>query len=628
MPDRALLIGINAYPYVNPLNGCLNDVDEMSALLTSEYGFPAGSVHTLKDAEAVKDAIQSAVRAWLFTGARSGDRLVFHFSGHGSQVNDANDPTGLDEVLCLYDIDVARMDPGTYLTDKELGRLFAEVPAGVRFLAVFDSCHSGTGTRDLHAIRGWTPRFVAPPPRIQREIARQRTPTIMQPKNFAQRVQAELDRQRRASAASARSPELRLLVEAPLDYVFYAACRSDQTAKDAQFDDGQSHGAFTYYLTRSLESLGPEVDRSALDRRMDTNLERYDQQPQLEARSASGPLFPAVAAAVGGVVGADPVVPPDPVDEGPDPAPFPTEALRNLGLALGQLITWAERGAPKRAFGRAVTGKVLVTVHGIGTHPRGYSNAWWDAMKDYVPSLQPGDLDGKRQEVLWSNIVNDRALARDARSASAAEQIKEALRDRARRDLDSAVPPPGEPGPARADRAVGDRDFGIPDIGGIDDFVNYLVNPSVRDRVLNRFYDIVRPLLQTEHEIELISHSWGTVVAYEGLLNLEGLRGRVRNFFTVGSALSIFAVKPLLIPAARTGRKPSMVDRWVNLDARFDVVGGNLKDNPYKVDEEFLNLGPFGCSSWFPQPVCAHSSYFKTGNVAVNRDVFGAFIEH
>jgi len=45
------------------------------------------------------------------------------------------------------------------------------------------------------------------------------------------------------------------------------------------------------------------------------------------------------------------------------------------------------------------------------------------------------------------------------------------------------------------------------------------------------------------------------------------------------------------------------------------------------VDREFLGLSPFGCSSWLPNPSCAHGSYFRTGNVAVNRDIFAAFIE-
>ena len=225
------------------------------------------------------------------------------------------------------------------------------------------------------------------------------------------------------------------------------------------------------------------------------------------------------------------------------------------------------------------------------------------------------------------------------RSAEVSEQIKETLRHRAHRDLDHALPQasPGRPGDrlvdpkaVQIDRARSTRDLSIPNFGGIDDFVNYLINASIRQQVLDRFYRVVQPLLQSGHDIELISHSWGTVVAYEGLLNLDqlaGFTGRVRNFFTVGAALSISPVKSLAIEGARTGRRPSMVTNWVNLNARFDVIGGNLRGNPYPVDSELLNLTPFGCSAWLPNTQCSHSSYFKTGNVAVNRDIFGTDIE-
>jgi len=42
-----------------------------------------------------------------------------------------------------------------------------------------------------------------------------------------------------------------------------------------------------------------------------------------------------------------------------------------------------------------------------------------------------------------------------------------------------------------------------------------------------------------------------------------------------------------------------------------------------------LRLAPFGCQSTFGlvSPACAHSSYFKAGNDAVNRDIFAKSIE-
>ena len=103
---------------------------------------------------------------------------------------------------------------------------------------------------------------------------------------------------------------------------------------------------------------------------------------------------------------------------------------------------------------------------------------------------------------------------------------------------------------------------------------------------------------------------------------------RVRNFFTVGSALSIGAVKVGLRSANRDGRKPASVRRWINLDAAGDIVGGPLKGRPFAVDEDFVNLEPFSCGSFFSfvNPTCAHGSYFQPGNIAVNQNIFGRFI--
>ena len=66
-----------------------------------------------------------------------------------------------------------------------------------------------------------------------------------------------------------------------------------------------------------------------------------------------------------------------------------------------------------------------------------------------------------------------------------------------------------------------------------------MLMPSIRRNVLDEFHRVVRPLLQSGANLEIVAHSWGTVVSYEGLLELDaqmGLGGRVRNWFVVGSA--------------------------------------------------------------------------------------------
>jgi hypothetical protein len=103
-------------------------------------------------------------------------------------------------------------------------------------------------------------------------------------------------------------------------------------------------------------------------------------------------------------------------------------------------------------------------------------------------------------------------------------------------------------------------------------------------------------------------------------------KAAVRNFFTAGSALSIAPVKQLLMPAAADGHKPRVVHRWTNLNARYDIVGGPLKGNPFEVDFEYLQLKPVGCGV-IVTPTCAHSSYFRPQNKAVNQGIFGKFIE-
>ena len=145
------------------------------------------------------------------------------------------------------------------------------------------------------------------------------------------------------------------------------------------------------------------------------------------------------------------------------------------------------------------------------------------------------------------------------------------------------------------------------------------------------FVAVVGPQISNGVQIDIISHSWGTVVAYEGLRQLaaSGLAAPlIRTFFTVGAALSIGPVKSRLLAANQDGQKPANVIQWINLDARGDLVGGLLKGRPFAVDTDYVNLDPVGCDSFltFISPICAHASYFVNANVAVNRDIFARYI--
>src|SRR5262249_28588787 len=85
----------------------------------------------------------------------------------------------------------------------------------------------------------------------------------------------------------------------------------------------------------------------------------------------------------------------------------------------------------------------------------------------------------------------------------------------------------------------------LPGTNCVNALAVYMFNDDVRRQILETFRQIVEPLLLAGSVIDVIAHGWGTVVAYEGLRELESIAGvgRVRNFFTVGSALSILPVK-------------------------------------------------------------------------------------
>lgn len=292
---------------------------------------------------------------------------------------------------------------------------------------------------------------------------------------------------------------------------------------------------------------------------------------------------------------------------------IPVHAIEMIRRPGGPLAPPVEAVAQKRAD----VDKYVVYVHGICAHPAGYSDPWWAALKRHIDVPE-----ANRREVLWSDIVNREAIAPEARAPQAAElsrRIRQALRERAVRQHTDLL---GAESLQRVD-PEGILDA-IPGAKCVDDFVSYMLIPRVRTETLRRFTAVVTPLLRKPNaQVEVISHSWGTVVAYEGLLLLEQAQhpGRVHNLFTVGSALSIDTVRAGLQPAF-AGRKPRMVDSWRNLNARYDIVGGYI---PGEVDSQRLGLRPVGCS-WLPNPSCSHGSYFEPANLVVNRDIFGQAI--
>ena len=266
--DRALLVGINAYPGA-PLAGCVNDVTDMAAFLTAKCGFTADSIRLLTDDRATTEGILERLN-WLLGGLTAGDRVMFHYSGHGTQVaqrNDSGSVNSLDDAICPVDFDWT--EPHMIL-GKQFKQLFANIPQGVEFVWVSDSCHSGDLDRNLPG-KGGSPvrqRFLVPPADVAwRAIAA--IENRIAPADFIDATDG-------------------------LNLALVSACKSDQTAADATFD-GRPNGALTYFLLQTLDapgSLAKPLTAVVSTVRAALKKAHYAQEPQMAgAKDIMGKAF-------------------------------------------------------------------------------------------------------------------------------------------------------------------------------------------------------------------------------------------------------------------------------------------------------------------------------------------------
>jgi hypothetical protein len=274
MANRALLVGITKYKMANSdLSGCVNDVTNIRDSLIKFFGFTIDDIRVVTDDRATKKAIMERL-TWLVKGAKAGARLLFHFSGHGSQVRDRDGDElkdKMDEILCPHDMDW----DGTYIVDDELRKIFAGLPKGCALEVLLDSCHSGTGTRELLGLsqlppeQSFKPRFLPPPADI------------------LCRVDDDLPTQHFLKGLSSPNPS-RLTPDALPEYlVLFSGCKDNQTSADAIIG-GKYNGAFTYYFCKHLRDVKGKISRADLLKRVRASLkhEDFDQVPQLEAVKA------------------------------------------------------------------------------------------------------------------------------------------------------------------------------------------------------------------------------------------------------------------------------------------------------------------------------------------------------
>ncbi|CAK9004075.1 unnamed protein product [Durusdinium trenchii] len=145
---KACLVGINYRNTRAELRGCINDVNNMQKVLVEQYGFKVEDILMInEDQDKSKWPYKKVILGgmeWLYKGAKPGDLLVFHYSGHGSQFQ-ADKKTMPSDVICPLECVGDEPWPGSVIMDTEIHqKLYDPLPLGCKSVCLFDCCHSAT----------------------------------------------------------------------------------------------------------------------------------------------------------------------------------------------------------------------------------------------------------------------------------------------------------------------------------------------------------------------------------------------------------------------------------------------------------------------------------------------------
>lgn len=230
----ALLIGINNYQNFENLKGAITDISLQRELLIHRFGFNPQDILVVSDESEIKPTRQGILQAFeehLIKQAKPGDTVVYHFSGHGSQVLDSGFEDNLNSTFVPSDRTISLVGNQKQVSDITGKTLFLLMSAidTENLTVVLDSCYSGGGKRGNLTIRSIEGGKEYIPSDLEREYQQKWLSDLdISPQ--------ELEQRRKQGIAKG---------------VVIASARKNQIASEAYLDDFVT-GAFTYLMTQYL----------------------------------------------------------------------------------------------------------------------------------------------------------------------------------------------------------------------------------------------------------------------------------------------------------------------------------------------------------------------------------------
>ncbi|RUP50144.1 peptidase C14, caspase domain-containing protein [Jimgerdemannia flammicorona] len=289
---RALFVGINYVGMDGQLSGCINDVNNMNNFIQENFDFEEILMLTEEsddpDLIPTKANIERAFE-WLVEDPQPNDSLFFHYSGHGTRVEDdtGDEEDGFDEAICPLDYE----ENGVIIDDDIHRILVKPLPAGCRLTALFDSCHSGSvmDLPYLYTTKGMI-QSNNPVHGIYNAVNNVKKAILKGDHQKAMvRLEAITSRLKQAALSDKWKSEL----SSQADVVMFSGCKDKQTSADTSEDTDESEynfqntGALSWAFITVL-SEEPQLSYSELLQKIHKLLQtKYEQKPQL---SSSHPM--------------------------------------------------------------------------------------------------------------------------------------------------------------------------------------------------------------------------------------------------------------------------------------------------------------------------------------------------
>ena len=161
----AIIIGINDYKFVDPLNYAVEDAEAISNLLISNFDFKKENIIILTDKEATLDNIRTKLFE-VATLVGKDDRLLVYFAGHGETYSLKNG--GERGYLIPYDGNLDNIFATCLpMTDiKEISNL----TEAKHVLFLMDACYGGLLAVNERSLNRSNPSYIQ---KITKDNARQ-----------------------------------------------------------------------------------------------------------------------------------------------------------------------------------------------------------------------------------------------------------------------------------------------------------------------------------------------------------------------------------------------------------------------------------------------------------------------